>query len=70
MYANSETLTAEELYVIRRRYGVAAPRLAALAEFGEDSGLSEERMSTIETIALRKLRRMTIDSLRILRQAV
>ncbi len=70
MYANSETLTVEELYVIQRRYGVAAPRLATLPEVGDENGLSEERMASIEIGALRKLRHMTIDSLQIFRQAV
>lgn len=69
MYANTQTLTAEELYVIQRRYGVAPPRLAALPEANE-GGWSEERMASLEVDALRKLRHMTLDSLQILRQAV
>ncbi len=70
MYANSESLTAEELFVIQRRYGVTAPRLAVVPDVGEEMGLTEARMSAVEVGALRKLRHMTLDSLQILRQAV
>jgi RNA polymerase sigma factor (sigma-70 family) len=56
-----EILTERERYVIERRYGLDG-RCAALAEIGQEIGVTSERVRQIQISALRKLRSRALDA--------
>ncbi len=70
MHSDSDTLTARELYVIRKSFGVGAREYPEPPEDGLGDQPGPEELARIEAQALRKLRHMTLDSFRILREAV
>jgi RNA polymerase primary sigma factor len=57
-----EILPERERYVIERRYGLDGGRCAALAEIGQEIGVTRERVRQIQISALRKLRSRALDA--------
>jgi RNA polymerase primary sigma factor len=56
-----ETLPERERYVVERRYGLDGGGCAALAEIGQELGVTRERVRQIQRSALSRLRSRALD---------